>query len=287
MTQQKSLADRFLMVGVMGWPVMHSRSPLMHNYWMVQQGLKGTYVPLAIEPGKLAEALRALQPLGFSGCNLTIPHKLEAMSIVDEVDEVAKRIGAISCVVVREDDALFGTNNDWLGFIGNLKEQQPGWRADAGPATVIGAGGGSRAVCYGLLHEGATEIRLVNRTQEKATAIAEEFGGPINVLPWAGRHDALEGAAMAINTTSQGMVGEAPLDIRLDKLAKTALAADIIYTPLDSPFLEAARERGNSTVNGLGMLIHQGPPAWKRWFGIEPTVTAELRERMEQSILGN
>ena len=278
--------DRFLMAGVMGWPVMHSRSPLMHNYWMEQQGLAGTYVFLEIKPGALEAALRALHPLGFSGCNLTIPHKLDAMTIVDEVDEVARKIGAISCVVVREDGSLFGTNNDWLGFIGNLKQQQPGWRADAGPVAVIGAGGGGRAVCYALLHEGATEIRLINRTREKADIIAQEFGSPIQVLPWEARHDALEGAAMAVNVTSQGMVGEAALDLRLDKLSETALAADIIYTPLESPFLAAARERGNRTINGLGMLLHQGPPAWKIWFDVEPTVTAELRERMEQSIAG-
>ena len=278
--------DRFLLAGVMGWPVMHSRSPLMHNYWLAQQGLSGSYVFLEIRPDRLDAALRALHPLRFSGCNLTIPHKLKAMAIVDEVDDVAKKIGAISCVVVREDGSLFGTNNDWLGFIGNLK-QQPGWRADAGPVAIIGAGGGGRAVCYALLREGATEIRLVNRTREKAERIAAEFGGPIRVLPWEDRHDALNGVAMAVNVTSQGMVGEAALDLRLDRLPKSAIAADIIYTPLETPFLAAARMRGNRTVNGLGMLIHQGPPAWKLWFGIEPAVTDELREKMERSIAGS
>lgn len=277
-------SDRFLMAGVMGWPVMHSRSPLMHNYWMAQQSLAGSYVPLAIKPGGLAAALRALHPLGFAGCNLTIPHKQEAMTIVDEVDDVGRKIGAISCVVVRNDGSLFGTNNDWLGFIGNLKQRDPNWRADAGPVAVIGAGGGGRAVCYALLREGATEIRLVNRTQERAVAIAVEFGGPIRALPWAQRHDALEDVSMVVNVTSQGMVGNPALDLRLDKLPRSALAADIIYTPLETPFLAAARVRGNRTLNGLGMLLHQGPPAWKLWFGIEPIVTAELRQRMEQSI---
>ncbi len=275
------------MAGVMGWPVMHSRSPLMHNFWMEQQGLAGTYVFLAIRPGELAPALRALHPLGFSGCNLTIPHKLDAMEIVDEVADVAKKIGAISCVVVGEDGSLFGTNNDWLGFLGNLKHEQPGWRADLGPIAVIGAGGGSRAVCYGLLDEGASEIRLVNRTREKAEAIAEDIGGPIQVLPWEERHDALDGVATVVNVTSQGMVGQPPLDLRLDQLPKSALATDIIYTPLETPFLAAARARGNATVNGLGMLIHQGPAAWKLWFDITPTVTEELRTRMERSIAGD
>ncbi len=274
------------MAGVMGWPVMHSRSPMMHNYWLDQQGLAGTYVPLAIEPGTLDAALRALHPLGFAGCNLTIPHKLDAMTIVDEVDDVAKKIGAISCVVVRADGSLFGTNNDWLGFVGNLKQHFPDWRGDVGPVAVIGAGGGGRAVCYALLQLGATEIRLVNRTLEKAAAIATEFGGPIRALPWEDRHDALDGVTMAVNVTSLGMDGQPALDIRLDRLPESAVAVDIIYTPLETPFLAAARERGNPTLNGLGMLLHQGPPAWKRWFDLEPTVTAELRQRMENSIAG-
>ncbi len=268
----------------MGWPVMHSRSPMLHNYWFRQHGLAGTYVPLAINPEGLAGALRALHPLGFAGCNLTIPHKQKAMAIVDEVDTVAKRIGAISCVVVRPDGSLAGSNNDCYGFIHNLKQERPGWRADAGPVVVLGAGGGSRAVCYGLAQEGAKEIRLVNRTLARAQAIASEFGGPIRALPWEQRHDALDGAAMAVNTTSNGMVGQPALDINLERLPKSALAADIIYIPLETPFLAAARKRGNPTVNGLGMLLHQGRPAWKAWFGIEPAVTTELRTMIEATI---
>ena len=271
----------------MGWPVMHSRSPMMHKYWLRQHDLAGTYLPLAIPPEGLAAALRALRPLGFAGCNLTIPHKQQAMTIVDEVDTVAQRIGAISCVVVRPDGSLAGTNNDWFGFVQNLKHEQPGWRANAGPVAVIGAGGGSRAVCYGLLQEGAKEIRLVNRTFARAKGIAEEFGGPIKALPWEQRHDVLDGAAMAVNATSCGMVGQPALDIRLDKLPRAALAADIIYIPLETPFLAAARKRGNRTVNGLGMLLHQGRPAWKAWFGIEPDVTPGLRAMMEKSILSD
>ena len=276
--------DRFLLAGVMGWPVMHSRSPMLHNYWFKQHGLAGTYVPLAIRPEGLAAALRALQPLGFAGCNLTIPHKQQAMSIVDEVDTVGKRIGAISCVVVRADGSLAGSNNDCYGFVHSLKQERPGWRADAGPVTVIGAGGGSRAVCYGLAQEGAKEIRLVNRTLERAQGIADEFGGPIRALPWDQRHDALEGAAMVVNTTSNGMVGQPALDVRLDRLPKSALVADIIYIPLETPFLAAARKRGNPTMNGLGMLLHQARPAWKAWFGVEPEVTPELRAMVEKTI---
>jgi shikimate dehydrogenase len=206
------------------------------------------------------------------------------MAIVDEVDALAKSIGAISCVVVRSDGALSGTNNDCYGFIHSIRHEQPGWRADAGPIVVIGAGGGSRAVCYGLAQEGAKEIRLLNRGFARAQGIADEFGGPIRALPWEQRHDVLEGAAMVVNTTSCGMIGQPSLDIRLDKLPRSAFAADIIYIPLETPFLAAARERGNRTVNGLGMLLNQGRPAWKAWFGIEPEVTAELRAMVERTI---
>src|SRR5438552_1488810 len=276
--------DGFLLAGVMGWPVMHSRSPLLHNYWFQQHNLAGTYVPLAIAPAGLNAALRALYPLGFAGCNLTLPHKQEAMNCVDEVDVVAKSIGAISCVVVRPDGSLAGTNNDCYGFIQSIRQEQPGWRADAGTSVVVGAGGGARAVCYALAETGVKAIRLVNRTFERAKKIAEDFAGPIKALPWEQRHDALEDAAIVVNTTSQGMLGQSPLDLKLDKLPPRALAVDIIYIPLETAFLRAARERGNPTINGLGMLLHQGRPAWRAWFGIEPAVTPELRAVMEKSI---
>jgi shikimate dehydrogenase len=276
--------QRYHLIGVMGWPVMHSRSPLMHNYWFDQTGLPGKYVHLPLPPEKLPAALCALPTLNFAGCNLTIPHKLQAMEIVDEVDEVGRKIGAISCVVVRKDGSLWGTNNDWLGFLGNLKQSAPNWRGDAGSATVIGAGGGSRAVCHALLSEGVPEVRLVNRSPERAEKLAEDIGGPITVLPWDQRHAALDGAATVVNTTSLGMVGQPPLDLQLDALAPDAVVADIIYTPLETPFLAAARARGNITTGGLGMLLHQGPPAWKLWFNLNPTVTPELRNMMEADI---
>lgn len=276
--------SRFLLAGVMGWPVMHSRSPLLHNYWFQRHNLAGTYVPLAIPPTDLKAALRALYPLGFVGCNLTLPHKQEAMKWVDEVDTVSKSIGAISCVIVRPDGSLAGTNNDCYGFIQSIREEQPGWRADAGSSVVIGAGGGARAVCYALAEAGAKEIRLVNRTFERAKTIAEVFAGPIKALPWEQRHEALDGAAMVVNTTSQGMLGQSALDVTFDKLPARALAVDIIYIPLETPFLREARKRGNPTINGLSMLLHQGRPAWRAWFGIEPVVTAELRAVMEKSI---
>lgn len=268
----------------MGWPIAHSRSPLLHNYWFDELGINGRYVPLAIQPEGLAAALRALHPLGFAGCNLTLPHKQAAMTIVDEVDAVAKAIGAISCVVVRRDGTLLGTNNDCVGFINNIKYLHPDWRADGKPIAVLGAGGGARAVCYALAREGAREIRVVNRSFERAQRLAADFGAPLTALPWAQRHDALADCAMVVNATSLGMAGQAALDISLQRLPTTALACDLIYIPLETPFLAAARARGNVTVNGLGMLLHQGPPAWQAWFGVTPEVTTALRARLEQSL---
>jgi len=276
--------DRFLLAGVMGWPVMHSRSPKLHNYWFERYGLAGTYVPLAIQPEGLEKALRALPALGFAGCNLTIPHKEQALRIVDHADARARRIGAISCVTVNADGSLTGTNNDWYGFVENLREAFPGWRADAGPAVVMGAGGASRAVVDALIHEGAKEIRLINRTRARAEALAAAFGGPVTVLGWDERHRALEGAALLVNTTSQGMVGNPPLDLTLDALPRTAEVCDIIYIPGETPLLQAARARGARTVNGLGMLLHQGRPAWRSWFDKEVEVTHELRALIEATI---
>ena len=276
--------DHFLLAGVMGWPVMHSRSPKLHNYWFERYGLAGTYVPLAIRPEGLEAALRALPALGFAGCNLTIPPQEQALRIVDHADARARRIGAISCVTVNADGSLTGTNNDWYGFVENLREAFPGWRADAGPAVVIGAGGASRAVVDALIHEGAKEIRLINRTKARAESLAAALGGPVTVLGWDERHRALEGAALLVNTTSQGMVGNPPLDLALDALPRTAEVCDIIYIPGETPLLKAARERGARTVNGLGMLLHQGRPAWRSWFDREVEVTAELRMLIEATI---
>ena len=278
--------DRFLLAAVMGWPISQSRSPMLHNFWFAQHGLAGSYVPLAIPPEQLAAALRALPSLNFAGCNLTIPLKQDAMRIVDEVDITAKKIGAISCVVVRKDGSLSGSNNDWYGFTHNILDFVPDWRADTEPVAVMGAGGGSRAVVYGLMERGAKEIRLVHPhlRMRGRSRWRKNSAAPIKCLSGGSSADVIEGCAMLVNATNQGMVGQAALDLRLDKLPVTALVNDIIYIPRETPLIEAARHRGNRTVTGLGMLLHQGIPAWKAWFGIEPKVTAELRAKIEATL---
>jgi shikimate dehydrogenase len=276
--------QKFRLAGVMGWPVAHSRSPMLHGYWIGQLGLSGAYVHLPVRPERLAEALKGLSALGFAGCNLTIPHKETALRLVDRVDSLGKRIGAINTIVVGEDGSLSGFNTDVYGFIESVKEAKPDWRADAGPAAIMGAGGGARAVVASLAERGAKEVRLANRTFVRAQQLATDFGAPVRAIPWEQRHHAIEGASLLVNTTNQGMVGEPPLDLSLDRLPKSALVCDIVYSPLETPLLKAARQRGNPAVNGLGMLLHQARPAFKAWFGVLPEVTPELRRLLEATI---
>ncbi|HEY7991349.1 MAG TPA: shikimate dehydrogenase [Stellaceae bacterium] len=274
------MTDSYRLAAVMGWPVAHSRSPVMHRYWLERHGLDGDYVKLAVPPDRLGPALRGLANLGFAGCNLTIPHKETALAFLDEVDPQARAIGAVNTITVLPDGKLHGANSDAFGFIANLKAGAPGWTAASGPAVVLGSGGASRAVLAALLQAGVPEIRIVNRTQDRAAALAKQLGADLKVLPWEQRNTALAGANLLVNTTSLGMTGAPALDLSLDALPAAAVVNDIVYVPLETPLLAAARRRGNRVVDGLGMLIHQGRPGFAAWFGIEPEVTPELRARM-------
>lgn len=265
----------------MGWPVAHSRSPVIHNHWIAEHGLRGAYVLLPVQPERIETALRALPVLGFAGCNLTIPHKVAALGVVDQIDVLAQRIGAINTIVVEADGSLTGHNTDGFGYIQSLLDVQPNWRANVGPAFVLGAGGAARAVIVGLMDSGATEIRLTNRSWAKAQDIAQEFAGPVRAIPWDDRHYALGGVSLLVNTTNQGMHGEAALDLRLDQLPAFAMVSDIIYVPLETPLLAAARLRGHVTVNGLGMLLNQARPAFAAWFGEQPVITPALLAKVQ------
>ncbi len=274
----------FRVAGLIGWPVSQSRSPMLHGHWLAEHGIPGTYVPLPVAPGKLAEALRGLVALGFAGANVTVPHKEEAARLVDRVDPIGRRMGAINLIVVEADGTLSGYNKDGYGFVESLRESQPTWRGDAGPAVVLGAGGGARSVVVSLLEEGAPSVRLLNRTRARAEQLKAEFGGPIEVIDWEARNEALAGAALLVNTTTQGMTGQPPLEISLEALPTAALVCDIVYNPLIPPLLAAARARGNPIVGGLGMLLHQARPAFEKWFGVLPSVTPELRAKIEATI---
>ncbi len=272
------------LAGVMGWPVTHSRSPVLHGFWLDRYGVDGAYVPLAVRPDHLEQALRSLPVLGFAGCNLTIPHKERALAVMDDLDDSARRIGAVNTVVVGPDGRLHGRNTDAFGFIESLHAALPLFRVDAGPAVVVGAGGAARAVVAALLDAGVPKLVLVNRSRVRAEAVAEALGGAIEVIDWDARAAALVNAAVLVNTTNLGMTGSPPLDLPLGALPPSAAVCDIVYVPLETPLLAAARLRGNPTVDGLGMLLHQARPGFAAWFGVHPAVTAELRDAVLESL---
>ena len=274
------ITGRTRVAGIMGWPVAHSRSPTLHNFWLEEQGIDGAYIPLPVRPEQLSNALRALPVLGFRGCNLTIPHKQLAFSAVDRVEPIAKRIGAINTIIVTPDGGLEGRNTDAFGFRENLRETVPDWNPSAGIAVVLGAGGAARAIVAALTEARVEEIRLVNRTEARAELLARELAAPpcrITVYPWSSRSSVLRDAGLLVNTTSLGMADEPKLEIDLALLPLSAVVVDIVYVPLETGLLATARRRGNRTVDGLGMLLHQGRPGFEAWFGAPVRVTRELR----------
>ncbi|MCQ4159787.1 shikimate dehydrogenase [Roseomonas sp. GC11] len=260
------------LAGVLGWPVSHSRSPLLHGHWLRRHDIDGAYMPLPVRPEDFTEAVRALVKLGFRGANVTIPHKVAAFALCDEVDATARRAGAVNTLVF-EEGRIRGSNTDGFGFVESVREQAQGWSAQDGPVVVLGAGGAARAIAAALLDAGCPRLTLVNRSRARAEALAAALGGPITVA------DAppLADAALLVNTTSLGMQGQPPLSIDLAPLPATAVVADAVYVPLETPLLAAARARGLRAVDGLGMLLHQARPGFAAWFGVMPQVDAQLR----------
>lgn len=268
------------MAGVVGWPVEHSLSPRLHNYWLESYGIDGAYVPLPVKPENLDFVLRALPRMGFAGCNVTVPHKEAAAKAVDHLNPQAKRLGSVNTIIVRADGTLEGRSTDGYGFIHNLMAASPDWQAGSGPAVIFGAGGAARSIVPALMEEGARDIRIVNRTLEKAEKLCRDLameGVALRPCPFESAPDALEDAALVVNTTSLGMKGQPPLNVSLETLPTDALVTDIVYSPLITPFLEKADKRGNRIVDGLGMLIHQARPGFAAWFGREPDITGDLK----------
>ena len=276
--------SEFRCAGVIGWPVAHSRSPLLHGHWLRVYNIRGAYVPLPVAPGRLAEALRGLAALGFAGANVTVPHKEEAARLVDTLDAGAARIGSVNLVTVRPDGGLHGASTDGFGFMASLAEADPSFRADAGPAVVLGAGGAARAVVAAMLDAGAPSVRLLNRTRERALKLAADLGGAIEVVGWDERGRALEGAALLVNTTTLGMTGHEKLELNLEALPRAALVSDLVYVPLRTALLDAAATRGNRIAPGLPMLLHQARPSFAAWFGVLPEVTDEVRAIVEATL---
>ncbi|KAF0118195.1 MAG: aroE [Rhodospirillaceae bacterium] len=271
------LSGKALLAGVIGWPVEQSRSPRLHGWWLERYGINGAYVPLAVAPEHFAEVVRALGKAGFRGVNVTVPHKEAAFALADEVDSFACRTRAVNTLVYKEDGHLFGLNTDGFGFIENLRNSRPDWSAQTGSAVVLGSGGAARAIIAILLDNGAPEIFLTNRSRARAEALATDLDGPITVVNWSERTRVLKEVAMVVNTTILGMIGAPPLELDLSTLPKTALVADIVYTPRLTPLLVAAQAQGHPIIEGIGMLLHQARPGFTAWFGVEPEVTAEVR----------
>lgn len=263
--------------GVMGWPVAHSLSPRLHGYWLKRLRIDGAYVPFQVRPHDLEDALEALPCLGIAGVNLTVPHKERALPLMTELDDAARRIGAVNMVTVVADRCLRGTNTDACGFLQNLKAAAPQWRPNSGAAVVLGAGGAARAVIHALACAGVPEIRIVNRTPERAELLMRHFGLKPSVLDLNEFSRAFPQAALLVNATSLGMKGAPPLPFNLDGLPQDCIVYDLVYAPVETALLAAARRRGHACVDGLGMLIHQAVPAFEAFFGVRPPVTEDLR----------
>jgi shikimate dehydrogenase len=270
--------QRIPLAGVIGSPIAHSKSPKLHSYWLNRYGLSGYYVPMDIAADSLEETLRALPKAGFVGLNVTIPHKERVLAIADLVTDRAALMGAANTLIFRKDGKIHADNTDGYGFIENLRQGAPAWDPTSGPAAVIGAGGAARAVVAALLDAGVPEVYLSNRTKTRAEALRQEFGVKIQVFDWVQAGNMLEGAATVVNTSSLGMVGKPEMRIPLDGLSSDAVVTDLVYTPLETKLLSEARKKGCTTVDGLGMLLHQAAPGFERWFGVRPDVDEAARQ---------
>ena len=268
---------------VIGWPAKHSRSPVIHKFWLDQLGIDGDYVIHPVEPDKAEAFFAGFADSGFVGCNVTVPHKEAAFAAATRRDKAASATGALNTLWL-ENGKLAGSNTDPAGFLANLDEETPGWDDKPGPAVVLGAGGAARGIVWALITRGFAPVHVVNRNAERPQALAAHFGRRVNPASWAEAPGLLSGARLVVNTTTLGMAGQPPLQLDLSRLPEDAVVNDIVYVPAETWLLKAARARGLRTAGGLGMLLHQAVPGFERWFGKRPEVTAELRAAVEKSI---
>lgn len=270
------------LAGVIGFPIAHSKSPILHGHWLKRYGIQGHYIPMEVSSGNLAHVLNNLPKMGFVGVNVTIPHKEAVLEIADVISDKASVIGAANTLTFQSDGKLYADNTDGYGFVANLKQSAPTWQASTGPAMVLGAGGAARAIISAMLQEGAPEVIIANRTRPRAEALKAHFGGKVSVVDWTQATTRLNEVSTLINTTSLGMVGKEELRLSLANLPRTSLVTDIVYTPLETPLLREAAEMGCQSVDGVGMLLHQATPGFERWFGYAPQVDDALRNAVLQ-----
>ena len=269
--------DKIPLAGVIGRPIVHSRSPQLHGYWLKSMGLPGHYIPMEVAAEDLREVLRTLPKMGFVGVNVTIPHKEAILEIADLVTDRATVIGAANTLIFRKDGKIHADNTDGYGFIENLRQNAPGWDPTAGPAALLGAGGAARAVISSLLDAGVPEILISNRTRARAEKLHDDFGRRLRVVEWVQAGNAIADAATVVNTTSLGMLGKPELRVPLDGLNRHQVVTDLVYNPLKTHLLAEAEQAGATVVDGLGMLLHQAVPGFERWFGKRPEVIPEAR----------
>lgn len=266
------------LAGVIGDPISHSLSPRLHGHWLRRYGLQGHYVPLNINHADLPSALRMLPKMGFVGVNVTLPHKELVLSIADSVTDRAALIGAANTLTFTAKGQIQADNTDGMGFLSNIRQTLSWWRASAGPALVLGAGGAAKAIISALISDGAPKVYVANRTRARADGLKDQFGARVSPIDWNMVSDFIPDASLIVNTTSLGMIGQAPLTLDLSRLSKATVVTDIVYTPLKTDLLREASERGCDTVDGLGMLLHQAVPGFERWFKYTPMVDEDLRQ---------
>lgn len=268
---------------VIGWPISHSRSPLIHNYWLKLYGIAGEYLRLPVEPAGLERFIADLPNSEFAGCNVTIPHKERAFQLIAPADETTRRLGVVN-TIYRQEGILLGTSTDGEGFIANLLASAAQLKLRNAKAVIFGAGGAAMAIAGALLDQGMSEIVVANRTFDRSQELREKFGSAIKPASWDTRNDVLAECALLVNATALGMKGQPPLDINLGQLPLSSVVTDIVYTPLQTPLLTKAAARGNWTVNGLGMLLHQAVRGFELWFGGRPEVTSALYDLVARDI---
>lgn len=269
--------NKIPLAGVIGSPIAQSKSPQLHKHWLKTYGLQGFYIPMDIASANLRDVLLTLPKMGFVGINVTAPHKEAVLQLADLVTDRATLIGAANTLIFRKDGKIHADNTDGYGFLKNLKAGAPQWVPKSGPAVVLGAGGAARAVVASLLDAGVPEILISNRTRIRAEKLVDDFGHRLQVVDWIQAGNVLEEAVLTVNTTSLGMIGKPELRVPLDGLRKGTIATDLVYAPLQTNFLREAAAQGCTTVDGLGMLLHQAVPAFERWFGQRPVVDSATR----------
>jgi shikimate dehydrogenase len=269
---------------VIGWPIKHSRSPIIHNYWLKQLDIDGLYERVAVEPKNLHDFIRNLDPNGYHGCNVTIPHKEAVVSAVDDYDTTVAQTGSLNTVYIKNNKIL-GTSTDGDGFLNNILAHYPDFQIQDKTVFMIGAGGSAKAICQKLISSNVRTICVLNRTIERALELQKQFGKKIQLVQTADTEERLKISDLLVNTTSQGMSGQPPLDLNVDCLPNHAIVADIVYVPLKTKLIERAEARNLKTVPGLGMLLHQAVEGFEKWFGVRPVVTQELYYLVEADIL--